>query len=274
MTDFSVELADLDLREVVTKIDMQPEPAPVEVKNLPTVPSAKLPAQVSSGTWYQGVDADIADEARETADRIRKRMHGSIIDTGKDLLAVKDKLGHGSFTGWLQQEFGWSERTAQNYMSAAALAAEYESVAVLQPTAIYSLAAKSTPASVPPAVVEEIKKGTIPSAAEIKERIAKARAEEAKKKAEARRLQKETPEQAAKRKKAEARAEQKRKQEDADRAVAMERRKKAALGAINFLKKNLPKHFEGLRKLVLASEGQFDVVLRSEKNSSFLQATV
>jgi hypothetical protein len=40
-----------------------------------------------------------------------------IIEVGNDLQAVKDALPHGQFLPWLKAEFGWSERSAQNFMS-------------------------------------------------------------------------------------------------------------------------------------------------------------
>ena len=55
-----------------------------------------------------------------SADRIRERVKKTvedIIDVGNDLLAVKEALPHGQFGPWLKAEFGWSERSAQNFMS-------------------------------------------------------------------------------------------------------------------------------------------------------------
>ncbi|MBI5957523.1 MAG: DUF3102 domain-containing protein, partial [Chloroflexi bacterium] len=43
----------------------------------------------------------------------------NIIDTGKLLAEVKDRLEHGQFMTWCEQRFGWSLRTAERYMAVA-----------------------------------------------------------------------------------------------------------------------------------------------------------
>lgn len=60
--------------------------------------------------------------ALQPPSRIRERVKKTvedIIEIGTDLLAVKETLEHGHFGPWLKAEFGWSERTAQNFMSVA-----------------------------------------------------------------------------------------------------------------------------------------------------------
>ncbi len=56
------------------------------------------------------------------AERVRQRIRRTttdIIETGRDLLVVREKLEHGQFTDWLDTEFGMSDRSAQLYMRAA-----------------------------------------------------------------------------------------------------------------------------------------------------------
>lgn len=67
-----------------------------------------------------------------------------LVENGRDLITVKEKMGHGRFGDWLRCEFGWSERTAQNYMNAARAFDELakrgcspEAIALLPPTALY-----------------------------------------------------------------------------------------------------------------------------------------
>lgn len=65
--------------------------------------------------------ADNDKQFASVATRIRKRTQKGVlmlVENGRDLLLVKEKMGHGNFGTWLKREFGWSERTAQNYMSA------------------------------------------------------------------------------------------------------------------------------------------------------------
>src|SRR5947208_15313192 len=61
-------------------------------------------------------------------------------------LAVKEALEHGHFGPWLKAEFGWGERTAQNFMSVAERF-KFAKIADLpiQPSAAYYLAAPSVP---------------------------------------------------------------------------------------------------------------------------------
>src|SRR5438874_1571485 len=74
------------------------------------------------GFNYEVLETKVADKVRSTADRIRERVNKAaqdIIEGGNDLLAVKEALGHGHFGPGLKAEFGWSERSARNFMSVA-----------------------------------------------------------------------------------------------------------------------------------------------------------
>ena len=84
-----------------------------------------------------------ADKVRSAADRIRERVKKTvedIIEVGNDLLAVKEALPHGQFLPWLRAEFGWSERSAQNFMS---VAEQFKSAKIadlpIQPSAAFRL---------------------------------------------------------------------------------------------------------------------------------------
>src|SRR4051794_22974901 len=97
------------------------------------------------GFDYSVLPADVQEEARAVADRIKERNRvtwAAILDTGLDLLEIKQQLQHGSFLGWIEHEFGMTERTAQNYMRAASeFGDKSEIVADLPLTTIYTLAA-------------------------------------------------------------------------------------------------------------------------------------
>ncbi len=43
-----------------------------------------------AGFDYSKITPEIADEARATAARIQRRLRDSILDTGHDLIAIKD----------------------------------------------------------------------------------------------------------------------------------------------------------------------------------------
>jgi hypothetical protein len=48
--------------------------------------------------------------------RLGRRAIRDIIEIGRRLTDAKDRVGHGKFLTWLAAEFGWSERTAENFM--------------------------------------------------------------------------------------------------------------------------------------------------------------
>src|SRR4051794_37426713 len=102
---------------------------------------------VTTGYSYERVPPDIAADARELAARIKERGRAAILDTGRDLLSIKERLGHGHFGRWLAAEFQWTERSAQRYIQAYEVFREVKSdiVSVLPATLVYQLAAPSTP---------------------------------------------------------------------------------------------------------------------------------
>ena len=81
----------------------------------------------------------------ETKILVRQTAHG-IIEIGKNLIEVKQAIGHGNWLPWLDAEFGFSERSAQNFMN---VADKFKSATVsdldFAPKALYLLAQNSTP---------------------------------------------------------------------------------------------------------------------------------
>lgn len=98
---------------------------------------------------YASLEADIALQVQKAVHRIRqtvKRTLEDLIVVGKDLLEVKAALPHGQFGHWLHAEFGWTERTARNFMTVALrFGPKTEMISDLHiaPTAAYLLAAPS-----------------------------------------------------------------------------------------------------------------------------------
>jgi hypothetical protein len=93
--------------------------------------------------------------AKEAAQRVRRLWSVNVFDIGRELIAVKERLGHGRFTGWLSIEFPKSRRLAQMYMNVASrLGAKREIFAHLEQTTLYRLAAPSTPPAVREQVIE------------------------------------------------------------------------------------------------------------------------
>jgi hypothetical protein len=117
----------------------------------------------AQGFNYSDFPTDVADAARAAADRIRdrhKRQMAAIIETGRDLLEIKELLGHGRFLVWLHAEFAWTDRTAENYMRAATeFGDKIEIISNLPPAEVYLLAAPSTPPNVRADVMERLEAG-------------------------------------------------------------------------------------------------------------------
>ena len=128
---------------------------------------------------YETLHADAAARLRSAALRIRERMQGSIFETGRDLIAIKDLLEHGAWGAWLKAEFGMTARSAQRYMNAAGLASKSDTVSVLPPTAIYKLASPSTPDIARDTIIDRLEKGEMVSMKEVTDEIDCRRREQA-----------------------------------------------------------------------------------------------
>lgn len=107
--------------------------------------------------------AQIGDVARDTAARIRlrhRRQIGAIIESGIDLIRMKEHLGDELFLTWLQAQRGINEHMARKYMR---LALEFgdkiEIVSDLPLTVLYKLIARATPTSVRTAVLRYLAHG-------------------------------------------------------------------------------------------------------------------
>ena len=131
------------------------------------------------GFNYDQLQTKLADKVRNAADRIRERIKKTvedIIEVGNDLLTVKEVLPHGHFLPWLKGEFGWSERSAQNFMS---VAEKFKSAKIadlpIQPSAAYLLAAPSVPDEAREKAVEKAEAGEEITFAAAREIVAEAR---------------------------------------------------------------------------------------------------
>jgi hypothetical protein len=100
-------------------------------------------------TVYQSLAPEHAAVATRAEERIKARTVVTVIENRRDLLEVKNALGHGLFTQWLAQTFPFTERTAQRWMSAAErYGAKSEVTSVLKSEVLLLLAAPSTPEEV------------------------------------------------------------------------------------------------------------------------------
>ncbi|HEY2531552.1 MAG TPA: DUF3102 domain-containing protein [Xanthobacteraceae bacterium] len=128
---------------------------------------------------YSVLDTDIAYNLRRQAHRIRKRIGKAtqdLIDIGRDLLAAKELLEHGEFIKWVEAEVGIARRTAQAYMAIAKLAEDKgAAIALLPPTTVHRLAAKSAPPEVVSEVLAKAQSGDVLPDRMVSEMISEAR---------------------------------------------------------------------------------------------------
>lgn len=130
---------------------------------------------------YSVLDTENLAVIRFHTEAIKERIRRTaqdIIEIGERLLDVKQRLPHGQFGLWLLFEFGWDERTAQRFMSVSAmfkndklsdLSKAALDKASIDQSALYLLAAKSTPQEVRHEVLERACLGETISHAKVKQ---------------------------------------------------------------------------------------------------------
>jgi hypothetical protein len=125
--------------------------------------SSMTDIQIQQTFDYGALDAETRIVVRQKTGEIRERARRAVqdvIEIGQRLIEVKECLEHGQFGAWLDAEFRWSERTAQNYMAVAG-AFKSETVAdlAISTRALYALAAPSVPEEARQEAVEQARNG-------------------------------------------------------------------------------------------------------------------
>jgi len=95
------------------------------------------------------INKDLSPEIQSRIDRAATiiRDHDratkkAIFEIGKILVDVKNALDHGQFGKWISREFGWTNRTAQNYMNMSRNLSDHsETVSHLPMKIVYDIAA-------------------------------------------------------------------------------------------------------------------------------------
>lgn len=112
---------------------------------------------------YDALDAETRIVVQQRTSEIKTLMRRSaqdIIDIGQKLIEVKARLGHGHFGGWLESEFSWTQMTATRFMNVAETF-KFNNLLDLEiaPSALYALAAPSTPEPVRAEAIERAQAG-------------------------------------------------------------------------------------------------------------------
>jgi hypothetical protein len=111
--------------------------------------------------------------------KLSKRIVSDAIAIGRHLIDAKRLAGHGCYLKWLDREFGWSERTALNLIWLAEADGKSAKFANLNlpVSAMYLLAAPSTPDKARDEIIRRVEGGGVVSFKEAKKTVAKARTE-------------------------------------------------------------------------------------------------
>jgi hypothetical protein len=125
---------------------------------------------------YSQIDAQHRNQVMLSARRIKvkaERSKHDLLDIGKELVAVKERLEHGQFTDWIEQEFGMSMRTAQRFMNVyETYGGKNDTVSFLHDSALYMLSGPNIPEAARQEVEEEAKAtGKSPTKARVKQII-------------------------------------------------------------------------------------------------------
>ncbi|MEL4896705.1 DUF3102 domain-containing protein [Crocosphaera sp. Alani8] len=99
---------------------------------------------------YEALEREQGQTIQRLTREIRDCLHRSaqdIWEIGQKLADVRDRLRYGQFDSWLKIEFGWSRRTAYNFISVYQTFGERANLAQVDiaTSALYLLAAPSTP---------------------------------------------------------------------------------------------------------------------------------
>ena len=136
--------------------------------------------EARKGFDYTSLDTETSQFVQQQTGEIRllmKRTAQGIIQIGQKLIEVKQRLGHGRFLDWLEAEFEWHRDTANKFMH---VALHFGSMgtskfSTIAPSALYILAAPSTPETVREEAIARAEAGefiTYTSAKKIKQKYA------------------------------------------------------------------------------------------------------
>jgi hypothetical protein len=112
---------------------------------------------------------------------IKGRTAQTVVENGRDLLEAKARVGHGNFVTWVEGTLPWSVRQSQRMMQVAE-SFKSDNLSFLQgfqPSALYALAASSTPEPAREEAIQKAEAGEQISHAEAQELIRRHKESEA-----------------------------------------------------------------------------------------------
>lgn len=111
---------------------------------------------------YTALDTETRIVVQQRTTEIKalmKRAASDIIEIGQKLIEVKERLGHGDWEPWLKTEFDWSYPTAARFMQVGRAFNQSYQIDNFAPSALYLLAAPSTPESARLEALERAEQG-------------------------------------------------------------------------------------------------------------------
>jgi hypothetical protein len=113
---------------------------------------------------YGILQSDQRSIVQQRTEEIKERLKRSaqdIWEIGQKLFEVRSQLAYGNFDNWLKAEFGWSRRTAYNFIKVYEAFPERATVAQVSiaASALYQLSSPSTPEKVRNELIQRAKDG-------------------------------------------------------------------------------------------------------------------
>ena len=120
--------------------------------------------QVSSSFDYSILESEQCSIVKQRTEEIKERLKRSaqdIWEIGQKLCEVRSQLAYGQFDSWLTTEFGWSRRTAYNFIKVYEAFPERATIAQVSmaASALYQLSSPSTPQKVREDFIQRAKDG-------------------------------------------------------------------------------------------------------------------
>ena len=100
----------------------------------------ELAESMENGKAENMVVEEVTLEVRaERIRRLQADVQRGIIEIGFELIAAKKEVGHGGWADWLQKEFEWTQRTANNFMRVAERFGKMENIFQFKPSILQTM---------------------------------------------------------------------------------------------------------------------------------------